>query len=66
VSYALLSNTLACIDKYKRVYFLKNLNETHWSYRADATKAIVFGYDYIKETLAEISNDFDQKDIVKI
>jgi len=30
------------------------LNETRWSCCADATKAFVFGYDYIKEALVEI------------
>ncbi|VVC40124.1 Hypothetical protein CINCED_3A008245 [Cinara cedri] len=45
---------------------IKNLNETRWSCRTDATKAVVFAYDYIKEALVEISNDLDQKDIVKI
>ena len=64
--YALLTKKIACIDKNKRVYVLKNLNESRWSCRADATKAVVFGYDYIKEALVEISNDLDQKDIVKI
>ncbi|XP_022163131.1 zinc finger MYM-type protein 1-like [Myzus persicae] len=64
--YALLTKKLACIDKNKRVYVLKNLNETRWSCRADATKAVVFGYDFIKEALEEISNDLEQKDIVKI
>jgi len=64
--YALLTKKLACIDKNKCVYVLKNLNETRWSCRADATKAVVFGYDFIKEALEEISNDLEQKDIVKI
>jgi len=47
IRYSLLTKKLACIDKNKRVYVLKNLNETRWSCRADATKAVVFGYDYI-------------------
>ncbi|KAL4103916.1 hypothetical protein QTP88_019233 [Uroleucon formosanum] len=66
IRYSLLTKKLACIDINYRVYVLKNLNETRWSCRADATKAVVFGYDYIKEALVEISNYLDQKDIVKI
>ncbi|KAL4135585.1 hypothetical protein QTP88_007185 [Uroleucon formosanum] len=66
ILYSLLTKKIASIDKNKRVYILMNLNETRWSCRTDATKAVLFVYDYIKEALVEISNDLDQKDIVKI
>lgn len=62
----LLTNKLYCIDKNKRVYALNNLNETHCSCHSDATKAVVFGYEFIKEALVDISNNLEQKDIVKI
>jgi len=42
------------------------LNETRRSCRADATKAVVIGRDYIKEASVEISNGLDQKDIVEM
>jgi hypothetical protein len=42
------------------------LSETRWSCRADATKAIVHGYEKIKVALADISQDQEQKDVVKM
>jgi len=36
---------------------LKSLSETRWSARADATKAIVSGYDSIKNALQDIEDD---------
>ncbi|XP_060861872.1 uncharacterized protein LOC132938900 [Metopolophium dirhodum] len=60
------NSCVAAIRFFDFIQTLYNLNETRWSCRADATKAVVFGYDYIKEALVEISNDLDQKDIVKI
>ncbi|KAL4084913.1 hypothetical protein QTP88_027781 [Uroleucon formosanum] len=60
------NSCVAAIRFFDFIQNLYNLNETRWSCRADATKAVVFGYDYTKEALVEISNDLDQKDIVKI
>lgn len=53
-------------DTSTSFYVPKNLNETRWSCRADATKAIVNGYDKIKLALAHICEDEEQKDVVKI
>jgi hypothetical protein len=49
-----------------KFYVPNKLSETRWSCRADATKAIVHGYEKIKEPLADISQDQEQKDVVKI
>lgn len=66
--YGVLAETIASHFEFgfKHVYVLKNLNETRWPCRADAKKAIVFDYDFIKEALTEISKDPGQKDLVKI
>jgi len=42
----------------------KNLNDTRWSCRADATKALVLGYNAFQQTLDYISKDPEQKDVV--
>ncbi|XP_015120741.1 zinc finger MYM-type protein 1-like [Diachasma alloeum] len=44
----------------------KNLSDTRWSCRADATKALINSYDKLRETLDEIRQDDEQKDIVRI
>ena len=49
-----------------KFYVPKILSETRWSCRADATKAIVHGYEKIKDALADISHDQEQNDVVKI
>ena len=49
-----------------KFYVPKILSETRWSCHADAIKAIVHGYEKIKEALANISHDHVQKDFVKI
>ncbi len=37
------------------------MSDTRWSARADATKALVKGYDEIYDALEEINNDEDEK-----
>ena len=49
----------------KPVYVPKKLSDTRWPCRADATKAIVCGYEEIKESLRDISKDQEQKSIVQ-
>ena len=52
-------------ENITKFYVPKVLSETRWSCRADATKAIVRGYEKNKEALADISHDQEQKDVVK-
>jgi hypothetical protein len=40
---------------------VKRMSDTRWSARADATKALVKGYDEIYDALEEINNDEDEK-----
>ncbi|CAB3990490.1 zinc finger MYM-type 1-like [Paramuricea clavata] len=40
---------------------LKRMSDTRWSARADATKALVDGYDEICDALAELADDVEQK-----
>ena len=40
---------------------LKRMSDTRWSARADATKALVDGYDEICDALVELADDVDQK-----
>lgn len=44
----------------------KNLSDTRWSARADATKALTPGYKYFQRTLQVISDDESQISFVKI
>jgi hypothetical protein len=48
-----------------KLYVPKNLSQTSWSCRADATKAIARRYEKINDVLHEISNDQEQKDVVR-
>lgn len=43
----------------------KRLSKTHWSGRANARKAIISGYEKVKEALDDISNDQEQKYVVQ-
>ena len=49
-----------------KFYVSKILSGTRWSCRANATKAIVHGYEKIKEALADISYNQEQNDVAKI
>ena len=40
---------------------VKALSETRWSARADATRALVEGYQVIREALKKIGDDMEQK-----
>ncbi|XP_043483534.1 uncharacterized protein LOC122511996 [Leptopilina heterotoma] len=46
-------------------YTLKKLSDTRWSCRADATKALAYGYKPIQDSLAQIYDDVEQKSIVR-
>lgn len=55
------------LENNTKFYVPKILSETRWSRRADATKAIVHGYEKIKKALADdVSHDREQEDVVKI
>jgi hypothetical protein len=62
--YTILVSKLS--ENNTKFYVPKKLSETRWSCRADATKAIVHGYEKIKVALADISQDQEQKDVVKM
>ena len=40
---------------------VKRMSDTRWSARADATKALVKGYDEINDALVEIAGDEEEK-----
>lgn len=63
--YKILTEKLSTEGKTKNYYTLKNLNDTRWSCRADATKALSHGYNHIQDALTMICDDIEQKDIVK-
>ena len=44
---------------------LSFLSDTRWSCRADAAKALLYGYEGIKDALDAISSNPDEKDLVK-
>ena len=45
----------------KNLPAVKRMSDTRWSARADATEALVKGYDEINAALEEIADDVDQK-----
>ncbi|XP_046862046.1 zinc finger MYM-type protein 1-like [Xenia sp. Carnegie-2017] len=45
----------------KRLPTVKRMSDTRWSARADATKALVIGYEEINAALDEIHDDEDEK-----
>ncbi|XP_066965706.1 zinc finger MYM-type protein 1-like [Macrobrachium rosenbergii] len=49
----------------KQLYVPKRLNETRWSCRADATKAIVHGYREMREALYNITTDKENKAVAR-
>jgi len=49
----------------KALYVPKKLSEARWSCRADATRALVSGFDQIKEALSAIGDDEDEKATVR-
>lgn len=51
--------------KNRQFYVLKKLSDTRWSCRAEATKALVDGYNEIKDALTSIFRNKEQKDIVR-
>ena len=61
--YAALKEKLTRDDK--QLYVSKRLSETRWSYRADATKAIVYGYREMREDLYDIMTDEENKAVVR-
>lgn len=63
LQYEILNRKLS--TQGKKSYVLKNLNDTRWSCHADATKALVCGYNNIEEALAEIADDKEEKDAVR-
>ena len=40
--------------------FVKRLSDTRWSTHADATQALLCGYEYIQETLETITTDMKE------
>ncbi|KAE9521909.1 hypothetical protein AGLY_017716 [Aphis glycines] len=63
--YQILTKKLSLKNSNTQFHVPKNLNDTRWSCRADATKALVLGYNEFKETLEYISKDPEQKEVVK-
>ncbi|XP_051165718.1 uncharacterized protein LOC127284365 [Leptopilina boulardi] len=63
--YKILIEKLSAATPRGNFYTLKKLSDTRWSYRADATKALVHGYKPIQDALDEIYNDVEQKSIVR-
>ncbi|KAL4098982.1 hypothetical protein QTP88_023485 [Uroleucon formosanum] len=63
--YTILTKKLSLKDSNTQFHVPKNLNDTRWSCRADAIKALVLGYNEFKKTLAYISKDPEQKEVVK-
>lgn len=63
--YQILIKKLSLKDSNIQFHVPKNLNDTRWSCRTDATKVLVLGYNEFKQTLNYISKDPEQKDIVK-
>ncbi|XP_066969168.1 52 kDa repressor of the inhibitor of the protein kinase-like [Macrobrachium rosenbergii] len=61
--YATLKEKLTRADK--QLYVPKRLNETRWSCRADATKAIVHGYREMREALYDIMTDEENKAVAR-
>lgn len=53
------------LSKTERKYTVKNLSDTRWSCRADATKALLHGYSEIKSALLTIAENAEEKDLVK-
>lgn len=47
------------------MYVTKRLNETCWSCRADATKAIVHGCKEMREALYDIMTDEEKKAVAQ-
>jgi len=52
-------------DSNTQFHVPKNCNDTRWLCRADATKALVLGYNELKENLDYTSKDPEQKEVVK-
>ncbi|XP_046856081.1 uncharacterized protein LOC124449178 [Xenia sp. Carnegie-2017] len=50
----------------KRLPTVKRMSDTRWSARADATKALVIGYEEINAALDEIHDDQDEKPEAKM
>lgn len=63
--YAILTNKLSQLNTKNTTYSLKKLSDTRWSCRADATKALTHGYKFIIEALLEISENTEEKNIVR-
>ncbi|XP_065651224.1 uncharacterized protein LOC136079416 [Hydra vulgaris] len=58
--YELLVNALSLENTKTRIHVPQRVNTTRWSYRSDATKALILGYKQFKSTLIQIPNDFEQ------
>lgn len=53
------------LSMHGQTYSLKQLSDTRWSCRADATKALKNDYPAILEALKSISDDGEEKDVVR-
>ena len=47
------------------IHLPKELSETRWSCREDATKAVTIGYNAYLNALEEIKNDIQEKALVR-